>query len=543
MKFTVDERFIKIPVRYDAERIKILFKKDGKPVFEINTRYDAENPDHVYYADMSRFCDKKKSFEVEVIPEREVKLEKSEYRPKYDGENPDREPDTLRPLIHFTAPEGWINDPNGLCFYGGKYHIFYQLNPYGRDWSNMTWGHAVSDDLVNFTHLDIALFPDETGDMFSGSALVDYDNILGENCDENTPAMLLYYTAAGKQSAASADREYEQYIAVSRDGGATFEKKPTPVIPHIVAYNRDPKVVYCRESGEYVLSLYFEKSGFGIFKSRDLVNWEKVCELTIEGDDECPAFYPLESPEGRKWVLQGAFDKYVIGTFDGKSFTPEVTGALGYTHNSSPDSQTIAYAAQSFTDLPDGRTVRYLWVKTLPKKCGCFNGCLSIPQELSIKKLDGKLMLCAMPSAEVETLRNGTPSKGRLCGGGALSLGGAANDIAFTFDETAHGVTTLSVMGAAFVFDFDAKTLSWTSNAGCVNTAHIFPTDGKYDVRIITDTLCTELFACGGAVYFCTNDPLDVETPRAEITGGNAAEYELYALKKMKISDKRSFVK
>ena len=537
MTLTIDKRFLKIPVRYSADSIKILFKRSGKTVFEINAKYDDKNPDHIYYADMSRFMGKEGKFDIEVIPERKIKLEKSNCRPKYDGDNSGM----LRPLVHFTAPEGWINDPNGLCFYGGKYHVFYQLNPYGRNWSNMTWGHAVSYDLVSFTHLDIALFPDETGDMFSGSGLVDCGNILGENPDERTPAMILFYTAAGKQSIASANREFEQYIAVSRDGGMTFEKKNSPIIPHIVGGNRDPKVVYCRESGEYVLSLYLESHRFGIFSSKNLLSWNKLCELTIDGDDECPAFYPLESTEGRKWVLQGAFDKYVIGTFDGKSFTAENTGSLGYTRHSTADSQTVAYAAQSFTDLPDGRTVRYLWIKTLCREEDCFNGCLSVPQELSIRRLDGALRLCAEPAKEFMTLHTGEASTGTIDSENSICLGGAANDVTLTFDGKSSGKTEVCVMGTSFTVDFDGRTLSWTSHTGYTSTAKIFPIDGKYEMRIVTDTLCIELFACGGSVYICANGFLNVDEPEIVINGDNAAEYELYTLRRMKIDDGRSY--
>lgn len=537
MTLTIDKHFLKIPVRYSADSIKMLFKRNGNPVFEINAKYDDKNPDHIYYADMSRFMGKEGEFDIEVIPEMEIKLEKSDYRPKYDAENPEK----LRPLVHFTSPEGWINDPNGLCFYGGKYHVFYQLNPYGRIWSNMTWGHAVSDDLVSFTHLDVALFPDETGDMFSGSGLVDSDNVLGENRDENTPSIILFYTAAGKQSVPSKDREYEQYIAVSRDGGVTFEKKNSPIIPHIVGGNRDPKVVYCRESGEYVLSLYLESHRFGIFSSKNLTSWDKLCELTIDGDDECPAFYPLESPEGERWVLQGAFDKYIIGTFDGRCFTAENTGSLGYTRHSTAESQTVAYAAQSFTDLPDGRTVRYLWIKTLCSEENCFNGCFSVPQELSIRRLDGALRLCAEPARELVILRTGEALTGTIDSENSICLRGAANDITLTFDGKSSGKTELCVMGTVFTVDFDMRTLSWTSHTGYTSTANIFPIDGKYEMRIVTDTLCVELFACGGSVYFCANGFLDVDEPKITLCGNNAAGYELYPLRRMKIEDGRSF--
>ena len=143
-------------------------------------------------------------------------------------------------MRHFTAQKGWINDPNGLILYEGWYHLFYQHNPDDNRWGNMHWGHARSRDLVHWEHLPIALYPEPGYTMYSGSAIEDVRNLTGLKKGGHNP-LLLYYTAAGEP--------FEQRVAVSTDGGRTFEKMPGCVIGHIRGENRDPKIVYDEAAG------------------------------------------------------------------------------------------------------------------------------------------------------------------------------------------------------------------------------------------------------------------------------------------------------
>jgi len=275
----IDKPFMRLPVRHSADEIDFAFFEDGKFLFNLKAKYDTEAPDYIYYAELppylaGRELDVRTSKPVPALPEL------CDKRPRYV-----HEAEKYRPKLHFTAPAGWLNDPNGLCTLDGEYHLFYQYAPHGINHSICSWGHAVTRNFIDYEHRDIAIFPDETGATISGSAIVDEDNALGLNTSEHK-AIVLFFTAAG--------RKCEQYIAVSTDGGKTFiKKKDAPVIPHIVGENRDPKVIFCPELNEYVMALYLEDRQYALLKSENLTEWSVIQKISIPGDNECPDFYPL----------------------------------------------------------------------------------------------------------------------------------------------------------------------------------------------------------------------------------------------------------
>lgn len=206
----------------------------------------------------------------------------------------------LRPQFHFTAKSGWLNDPNGLAYFKGEYHLFFQHNPFGTQWGNMTWGHAVSKDLVHWRQLDNALSPDELGTMFSGSAVVaefaqsDISIATGPGSDRSArSALVCFYTAAGGTNDASKGRPFTQCLAYSHDG-RTFSKYPgNPVIPHIEAENRDPKVIWHGPTKRWVMALYLNESRFALYGSADLVTWSRLSNIELPGASECPDLFPL----------------------------------------------------------------------------------------------------------------------------------------------------------------------------------------------------------------------------------------------------------
>ena len=165
----------------------------------------------------------------------------------------------------FPRAAGWLNDPNGLVHYAGTYHMFYQHNPYGTEWGNMHWGHAVSRDLVHWRELPAALYPDAMGTMFTGCAVVDHHNSSGLG-DGSQPPIVLVYTAAGEHAR---PREfYTQCLAFSADGGSTWHKYDgNPVLPHQVGQNRDPKVIWHPRSGRWVMALYLEHTAYALYTS------------------------------------------------------------------------------------------------------------------------------------------------------------------------------------------------------------------------------------------------------------------------------------
>ena len=186
-----------------------------------------------------------------------------------------------RPQFHFSSRRGWLNDPNGLVYYDGTYHLFYQHNPYGTQWGNMHWGHAVSRDLVHWTEVDIALYPDDMGTMFSGSGIVDAENTSGLRTGADAPLVLLY-TAAGGTSARSKGQRFTQCLAYSNDGGKTWSKYDgNPVFDHIVGENRDPKIVWHEPTRQWIMALYLEDQQFTLLGSPDLKQWTRLSDVSI----------------------------------------------------------------------------------------------------------------------------------------------------------------------------------------------------------------------------------------------------------------------
>ncbi|MCX7031231.1 MAG: glycoside hydrolase family 32 protein, partial [Spirochaetes bacterium] len=193
----------------------------------------------------------------------------------------------LRPQFHFTARANWINDPNGLVFQDGEYHLFFQRNPTGIKWGNIHWGHAVSRDLVHWEQLADALAPDEFGAMWSGSAVVDWKNTSGLGTGRQPPIVAIYTATkpwAGKRAV--------QCIAASNDRGRTLVKsRGNPVLPRVAAVNRDPKVIWHESTGSWIMALFLRGCDFALFRSPNLREWERVDNVSMPRTGECPDFF------------------------------------------------------------------------------------------------------------------------------------------------------------------------------------------------------------------------------------------------------------
>ena len=308
----------------------------------------------------------------------------------------------LRPQFHFTALKGWINDPHGLVFQAGEYHLFFQHNPTGTKWGNIHWGHAVSSDLVHWEQLEEALAPDRFGMMWSGSAVVDGRNTSGLGTGGEPPIVAIYTATnpwAGKRAV--------QCIAASNDRGRTLAKyEANPVLGCIAAVNRDPKVVWHEPTRSWIMALFLKGSDFALFRSPDLLAWERFDDVSLPGSGECPDFFELpvdEDPGRKRWVFWGAAGVYRLGTFDGRHFAAE-------TETLRSESGPNGYAAQTWSDLPreDGRRIQVSWMRGGRYPRMPFNGQMSFPVELSLRGFPEGPRLCRMPVREIELLRRET---------------------------------------------------------------------------------------------------------------------------------------
>ena len=253
----------------------------------------------------------------------------------------------------YHAPRGWLNDPNGMIYDNGVYHLYYQYNPMNREWENMSWGHAVSRDLRTFCYEGNVLFPDETGTMFSGCGLKNDRGCFGLPAD----ALLYFYTAAGGTTPHSRDRVFVHRMAYSLDGGKTLIKHPHWELASLEKENRDPKIFWHDESHAYVMSLYLTGNDFGILRSEDLEHWQLTQRFSHPPLWECPDLFLLKDGEGNeKWAFMSADGFYFLGNFDGFSFLPE-------TERQSLYGNALPYAAQSFSGTGE-RVITIAWLRT-----------------------------------------------------------------------------------------------------------------------------------------------------------------------------------
>ena len=221
----------------------------------------------------------------------------ADMRPRYYGEK-------YRPQFHFTARKHWINDPNGLFFYQGTYHLCFQHQPPGRQGAYKDWGHAVSTDLIHWKQLASALTPHRVwGGCWSGSAVVDWQNTTGFQTGDARPIVAIL-TNGGEPGQGP---PCTQCLAFSTDGGSTFSYyEKNPVLGHIVASNRDPKVVWYAPTGKWIMALFLDGNDYALFASTDLKSWERLCVVNLPGVSECPDLFPLPvdgDPANTKWVF------------------------------------------------------------------------------------------------------------------------------------------------------------------------------------------------------------------------------------------------
>ncbi len=284
------------------------------------------------------------------------------------------------PIIHFAPKFGWLNDPNGLVYHDGIYELYYQSNPDGIEWDNMTWGHARSRDLMHWDELEPVLFPDENGMMFSGCGLRNDRGELGLSKE----ALLFPYTAA-KFDKEKNTPHFTIRLAYSEDGGDTLIKKDGTIMTEVGPDNRDPKVFWHEESGAYVLVIWLEGNDFGIYRSSDMEFFELSERYTMPDGFECPDLFELpvydEKNEvtEKKWVFWSADGSYVVGDFDGFHFSEVTEKQRAYWDTRMP------YAAQTWSGDPKGRVIQAAWLRTK-----CINkqttSSVSLPRELSLVK-------------------------------------------------------------------------------------------------------------------------------------------------------------
>ena len=397
--------------------------------------------------------------------------------------------ETYRPQFHFTAQHGWLNDPNGMVFSQGEYHLFFQHNPKGTQWGNMTWGHAVSPDMVHWRQLANAIEPDKLGTIFSGSAVVDWHNRAGfQKGDE--PPLVAMYTAAGNP--------FTQCIAFSNDKGRSFVKyEKNPVLPHLIGENRDPRLIWYEPTKSWILALFKDGDVYALFSSSDLKEWKHLQDLPMPGCGECPDFFPIAvdgDPSIVKWVLTAANGKYFIGSFDGSKFTPEGGGPFQVEFGRN------CYAVQTYSDIPqsDGRRIQIGWMNGGSYPQMPFNQQMSFPCRLTLHKSSDGLRLWKYPVGEIESIRGPVHEYRDLAEAAQAdplaALSGDLFDIDLEFQPGEAQRIGLKIRGQEIVYDVKAAHLS------ALGDASLAPVDGKVKLRILVDRTSIETYGNDGQI-------------------------------------------
>jgi sucrose-6-phosphate hydrolase SacC (GH32 family) len=409
--------------------------------------------------------------------------------------------ETYRPQFHFTPAKNWTNDPNGLVYYKGVYHLFFQHNPFGTQWGNMTWGHATSPDLVHWTEHTPAILPDKLGTIFSGSAVVDFGDTAGFRTGREFPIVCVY-TSAGGTSPGSEGLPFTQSLAYSVDGGRTWTKYPqNPVLGQVAGSNRDPKVIRHGPTKTWIMALYLDGHDYALFGSKDLKSWTKLCDVPMPGTSECPDLFelPVGGAGGRRlWVFWGANGNYRLGTFDGTTFKPE-TDVLRSLWGAND------YAAQTYSNIPgsDGRRIQISWMNGGKYPGMPFNQQMSFPRELRLRSTPRGVRLTMTPVREIAGLRRARKkwtNEVLRADGPALRLGqGELWDIEATLEPGSAQAVGLKVRGAEIVYDSKTKILSCLGQS-----APLEPASGRIALRVLVDRTSIEIFADGGVVTMCS---------------------------------------
>lgn len=499
-EITVTHPYLRLPIKNDGATRHLTLLIDGKPESALDLALADGIPDWWAWKDVTAFQGSKIAIKTDTLPHDSAALTAIEQADEITNSGKLYD-EPLRPQFHFSSQRGWLNDPNGLVFYLGEYHLFYQHNPYGWSWGNMHWGHAVSRDLVHWKEQGEALYPDEMGAMFSGSGVVDWKNTSGLGKD-GKPPMVLLYTAAGNPTT--------QCLAYSLDGRTFTKYSSNPVLKQITDGNRDPKVIWHEPTQRWIMVLYIklpspEKDEKGLPKGIDTIqflsspnlkDWTAMSQ--IGGFYECPDFFELPvdgDVRNKKWVLSAANSDYMVGTFDGTTFTPETPKLRGH-------SGSKFYAAQTYSDLPatDGRRICIGWLQA-PSPGMPFNQAMSLPMELRLITTPGGPRITWMPVDELKALRDKSYpiSSLTLKPGDANPLAdirGELLEIRVKFSPGDAKEFGLNVRGASVIYDAASQEIVVNGHRAKAPLHN-----GSQQLTVYVDRTSIEVFANDGLVY------------------------------------------
>ena len=447
VRINPSQKYLILPVEDTAPDVSISVMVDNVQVETFTVRLAINKVDYTVPYELSKYTGKHVVLRFAMNP-----LERGGVRPKvkdavfcnnlalansYDASNKET---MWRPVYHFAPQWGWMNDPNGMVYKDGEYHLFYQYNPYGSRWGNMNWGHAISRDLVSWEHMPVAISPDGLGTIFSGSAVVDKDNTAGFGAN----AIVAFYTQASARQM--------QSIAYSTDNGRTFKKYAgNPVLTGDVADFRDPKVSWHEGTRKWIMALAVGQE-IRFYSSPNLKDW--IYESNFgEGQGnhggvwECPDLFelPVAGTSQKKWVLivninpggpfGGSATQYFVGSFDGHKFVNESPKATKWM-----DFGKDHYATVTWSNAPQNRVIALAWMSNwqyaneVPTMQ--YRSSNSVPRDLRLFVKDGETYMQSAPSPELLALRKNKVMSKSFSVGKAYTIDQLMSDNKGTYEIT-----------------------------------------------------------------------------------------------------------
>lgn len=530
------KKYLLLPIQDNAPEGKICIVVDNQQQGVVaNVRLARDKVDYYVPFDLSAYEGKDISIDVQGMPESSLCWEKMNLTDTFDMTNREK----FRPVYHHTPAYGWMNDPNGMFYKDGVYHLYFQHNPYGSTWGNMTWGHSTTTDLVNWNYEGLAIKPDAWGAVFSGSAVVDYDNTAGFGKN----AVVAFYTSA--KSSPWGDTQ-SQSMAYSLDNGKTFVKYAyNPIVTSSKRDFRDPKVFLYAPDKHWVMILAGGQE-MDIYSSKNLKDWKYESSFGAKqgahgGVWECPDLVelPVEGTKEKKWVLicninpggpfGGNAAQYFVGTFDGKKFVNESP-----TQTKWMDWGKDHYATVTFSNAPGGRCIALGWMSNWQYQTVLptlqYRGSNTIARDLTLYRQDGELLLRCTPSPEIEKARMQKVSVPSFKVSDSYDLASLleGNDGAYEIDMTIKNsgaskiMFTLSndkgekvnmyydIMRKQFVMDrSESGKVDFSVDFPAVTVAPVYDTD-NIRLRLFVDRTSIEAFGEGGK-FVMTNQVFPTE--------------------------------
>lgn len=496
------DKYILLPVEEDENNAHIRVIKDNQVVKEFNCKLAINKTDYSVPVDISeyggdvlldiQFTGDKRS--IGLIKDfacwKDIKLSNV-----FDTKNREK----FRPIYHHTPAYGWMNDPNGMFYKDGVWHLYYQYNPYGSQWENMTWAHSTSTDLMHWENQGEVIQPDALGTIFSGNSVVDKENTAGFGKD----VVIAFYTSAGNAQT--------QSLAYSTDNGMSFKKYANnPIITSDVPDFRDPKVFWNDDLKQWNLILASGQQ-MNIYSSKNLKDWKyESCFGEEYGNHggvwECPDLLKI----GDKWVLicninpggpfGGSATQYFVGTFDGHKFTceskPEVTKWMDYGKDH--------YATVSFSNAPNGRIVVLPWMSNwqyanqVPTQQ--FRSANGLPRDVSLYNYNGEEYVRVKPSPEVLNAFEQKAS-GRFQTASYLEVTNIKSNASIVLSNDKDEYVTMVYDGKNGTFSMDRTQSGLTEFHNDFKSKTIAPTNGTIKgMQIFVDRCSIEAFDIDGKV-------------------------------------------